>query len=75
MGKQTVRIIISHKVCSQCIEQKESEQTVEEKALKKYRCCFTGFEGFEKSWCSIEQKRYTEILKQADYIRFISAHY
>ena len=48
---------------------------MEEKALKKYRCCFTGFEGFEKSWCSIEQKRYTEILKQADYIRFISAHY
>lgn len=37
--------------------------------------CASPFEGFEKSWSSVERYRYTDILQNADYIKYVCSHY
>lgn len=37
--------------------------------------CIPPYEGFESRWAAPEQKRYNEILKKADYTKFICEHY
>ena len=37
--------------------------------------CASPYEGFEKSWNSIEQQRYNNILEKADYIKYVCDHY
>ena len=37
--------------------------------------CASPFEGFEKSWSFDEKQRYNNILKNADYIKYVCSHY
>lgn len=37
--------------------------------------CASPYEGFEKRWSYTEQKRYGDILSQADLVRFVCNHY
>ena len=37
--------------------------------------CASPFEGFEKSWGFGEKQRYKDILKNADYIKYVCSHY
>ena len=37
--------------------------------------CASPFEDFEKSWSSIERNRYNDILRNADYIKYVCAGY
>lgn len=37
--------------------------------------CASPFEGFEKSWGFDEKQRYNNILKNADYIKYVCSHY
>lgn len=37
--------------------------------------CASPFEGFEKSWELDEKQRYNNILKNADYIKYVCSHY
>lgn len=37
--------------------------------------CASPFDGFEKSWSADWQKRYRDIMKNADLVRFICPHY
>lgn len=37
--------------------------------------CASPFEGFERSWESLERQRYEDILGEADYIKYVCEHY
>lgn len=37
--------------------------------------CASPYEGFEKSWSFIEKQRYSNILQNADYIKYVCSHY
>lgn len=37
--------------------------------------CASPFEGFEKSWELDEKQRYNNILKNADYVKYVCSHY
>ena len=37
--------------------------------------CASPYEGFEKSWDFTERRRYSNIMKKSDYIKFVCEHY
>ncbi len=54
-----------------------AEVVLEEKEINPNICliCASPYEGFEKRWNNADKKRYYDILKKADYVKYVCAHY